>query len=421
MTPIETTSTTARPDRTEPRPRREARAESADFGGLFAQFAQSATLGAARNGSLSLGIGGGPGRGSPADAGDDGLPSRAQKLQPETAGSAPDRPSVRDQAAEGPVGAGSARSNAGEPRSQGTMAAVDRARGEGAGDTGRADATPGTGRGRGGETGAEGQQAGAAGDRSQARGAAVAGAVAAPGGLPGAGAAQAAKESSTAVSAVGAGGKASGAGQQGGGASLLLGGHSAARGTQATARTSRPQPAAPTAQQARAFGAQLMQGLGSALRRGRGEVTLRLRPETLGELRVRMQIKGSTVDAQFRPSTMQAHRLLEQSVDALRQSFEARGLQVGRIEIEPPSEGKEAPGGGHQPGHPDSPEGRLGPDSEGRSSRESAGDRTAGRAGGVGVREDEEDLALPMGLGSPGIVYSVADGAARILSIDALA
>lgn len=419
--PIETPSSTLQPDRIEPRPRREAPAEAADFGGLFAQFAQSATLGAARNGSLSLGIGGGPDRGTLAGAGGDGPPNPAQQLQQETAGSAPDRPSVREQAAEGPAGAGSARSNAGEPRSQGPTAAVDRARGEGAAGTGRADATPGAARGRDGATDAEGQQAGAAGDRSQARGAPVAGAVAAPGGPPGAGAAQAAKESSNAVSAVGAGGKASGAGAQNGGASLLPGGQSAARGTHATVRTSRPQPAAPTAQQTRAFGAQLMQGLGSALRRGRGEVTLRLRPETLGELRVRMQIKGSTVDAQFRPSTMQAHRLLEQSVDALRQSFEARGLQVGRIEIEPPSEGKEAPGGGHQPGHPDSPEGRLGPESEGRPSKESAGDRAAGHAGGVGPWEDEEEPALPMGLGSPGIVYSVADGAARILSIDALA
>ena len=420
MTPIETTTTT-QPDRIEPRPRREAQAQAADFGGLFAQFAQSATLGAARNGSLSLGIGGSAARGKLQDSGGNGPPSPAQQLPPETPDRAPDRPSVRGQAADGPAGARPARSDAGEPRSQGTTAAVDRARGEGAAGAGRAVATPGTAGGSAGATGAVGQQADAAGVRCQARGAVVAGAVTAPGGPPGAGAAQAAKESSNAVSAVGAGGKASGAGAQGGGASLLLGGQSAARGAHATARNGRPQSAAPTPQQTRAFGAQLMQGLGSALRRGRGEVTLRLRPETLGELRVRMQIKGSTVDAQFRPSTMQAHRLLEQSVDALRQSFEARGLQVGRIEIEPPSEGKDAPGGGQSPGHPDSPEGRLGPDSEGRPSKESAGDRAAGHAGGVGPREDEEEPAVSMGLGSPGIVYSVADGAARILSIDALA
>jgi hypothetical protein len=39
----------------------------------------------------------------------------------------------------------------------------------------------------------------------------------------------------------------------------------------------------------------------------------------------------------------------------------------------------------------------------------------------VGPRAEEEESAFSPGLGVPGIVYGVVDGAARILSIDALA
>ena len=138
---------------------------------------------------------------------------------------------------------------------------------------------------------------------------------------------------------------------------------------------------------------------------------------------MRLRVKGSTVDAHIRPSTAQAHRLLEQSVDALRHSFEARGLQVGRIEIEQPPAGREGHGDGTHHGNPSGPEGQFG---MGRESEErpedSAADGGARPAGGDDSRAEEaEETAMPEGYGRPGIVYGVADGAARIVMIDALA
>ncbi len=97
----------------------------------------------------------------------------------------------------------------------------------------------------------------------------------------------------------------------------------------------------------------------------------------------------------------------EQSVDALRHSFEARGLQVGRIEIEQPPASKDAPGGATHQGTPGSPEGQfgMGPEDEDRLSKESAAERIARTAGGREPREEEaEGRAVPDGYTSPGIV-----------------
>jgi len=180
----------------------------------------------------------------------------------------------------------------------------------------------------------------------------------------------------------------------------------------------------PTPQQTAAFRAQVARGLSAALRSGQGQVTLKLRPSTLGELQVRVQIKGSIVNAQIRPSTIEAHRLLEQSVGALRHSFEARGLQVGRIEIEQPPASKEGSGGATHQDQPSSQDGRfgMGRESEEHLSKDSAAGRATHGAGGIDSRADEaEEVVMSDGYGSPGIVYSVADGDARIVMIDALA
>ncbi len=174
----------------------------------------------------------------------------------------------------------------------------------------------------------------------------------------------------------------------------------------------------PSPQQSEAFRAQLMQGLSAALRQRRGQVTLRLRPDSLGELEVRLQVKGSTVNARITPSTVEAQRLLEQNIDSLRQSFEARGLQPGRIEVQPPTEGKDAHAGGGGPGGQDGLSGGGG--EERRSPEEPAGGRGAGGVPTARGWEGEEPAA-PERLGSPGVVYGVADGAARIVMVDALA
>lgn len=79
--------------------------------------------------------------------------------------------------------------------------------------------------------------------------------------------------------------------------------------------------------------AQALRGLTAAIRQGGGSVTLRLQPESLGDLRVRVDFGEGRVGATFQVESEQARQLLEQSLSHLRSALEARGLEVGRLDV----------------------------------------------------------------------------------------
>ncbi|MCC7389946.1 MAG: flagellar hook-length control protein FliK [Phycisphaerales bacterium] len=397
-----------------PRARRKGSASDADFGAFFAQFAQTTALGAARNGSMSLGVGRVRAQGSD--------PAPAQELPGVSADGAQGRPGLRSEEGAGASADGQRRGRTPAGESAEGGAARDRAaphdRASGGGERGE-QAPAGDGRTARGAEARNGNRAEGGAAKKDAGGAGAQPGVAAPlTSGAGAGAARVGapgNPQNPGVVGVGkAGGGAVGAGSAGGLFAELQ--SQAKRAAQApVARQAARQPGP---QQSEAFRAQLMQGLSAALRQGRGQVTLRLRPDSLGELEVRLQMKGSTVNARITPSTVEAQRLLEQNIDSLRQSFEARGLQPGRIEVQPPAEGKDAHAGGGGPGGQDGLLGGGGEDR--RSPEEPAGGRDAGGAPTARASEGE-DSAAPEGLGSPGVVYGVADGAARLVMVDALA
>lgn len=80
---------------------------------------------------------------------------------------------------------------------------------------------------------------------------------------------------------------------------------------------------------------QIVRGLALALRQGVGKVTLRLHPENLGQVVVRVKVEHGQVTATLSASDPVARRLLASSVDDLRAALEARGMSVERVEIEP--------------------------------------------------------------------------------------
>ena len=397
--------------------RRERSGAGVDFGDLFAHFAHQTTLGAARNGSFSLKIGGGAGAGTAAKA--------AQRLPKSAQNPAPDATSLRER---GDRLSDSMRESARGSRSlkvDSEGLAADRA-GPGASSSQRhADSTrgatdePAGGRpaddARAGQPAQKNHAANAGRNAAQSSDAATV----ATAGTPIVIKPEAARNAQIqAVQAVGKSGPTGQAPTAITGAGALSGNNANQAGSSKLARSPNH---AHAPKETAMFRAQLAQGLGAALRQGKGEVTLRLRPHSLGELQVRLHIRDGTVDAQIKPTTHQAHRLLEQSVEALRHAFEARGLQPGRIEIQSPPEGKEADSGG-QHAQPQGQEGQRGGGSEDRSPEESAdGERSGHAGGGPGAAGEEETAAAPDGYGSPGVVYSVADGAARILMVDALA
>ncbi|MBX3403548.1 MAG: flagellar hook-length control protein FliK [Phycisphaeraceae bacterium] len=84
---------------------------------------------------------------------------------------------------------------------------------------------------------------------------------------------------------------------------------------------------------AEAFAAQVSRGLAAAMSRGAGDVTLRLNPESLGFLRVKLEVRPEGVAARFEVSTDAARRLLEQNSETLRAALEARGWESAEIRV----------------------------------------------------------------------------------------
>lgn len=82
-----------------------------------------------------------------------------------------------------------------------------------------------------------------------------------------------------------------------------------------------------------AFAARVSRGLAAAISRGAGDVTLRLNPESLGFLRVRLEVRPEGVAARFEASTDAARRLLAQNSETLRAALEARGWESAEIRV----------------------------------------------------------------------------------------
>lgn len=144
--------------------------------------------------------------------------------------------------------------------------------------------------------------------------------------------------------------------------------------------------------------AQAVRGLAAALRQRNGTVTLRLAPESLGPLQVRLSVRDSQVTAEFRAESSQARDLLSQSTAQLRSAIEARGLTVHRIEVlRPEGDAERSPGdaGGGEP-------------RDGRGGDEPAADRSASerRSGFVrsesGPGDAEAFVGGSLGLASDG-------------------
>ncbi len=95
------------------------------------------------------------------------------------------------------------------------------------------------------------------------------------------------------------------------------------------------QPARHAVEQQQTTGVAL-KALGLALKQGGGEVTMKLAPEALGQVKVKLNVRETSIDATFTTTTASARRLLEASTDTLRDALEARGLRVDSIAVEGP-------------------------------------------------------------------------------------
>jgi flagellar hook-length control protein FliK len=79
--------------------------------------------------------------------------------------------------------------------------------------------------------------------------------------------------------------------------------------------------------------AQLERGLSAAMSSRDGVVTLRLAPEQLGPLKIRVSVEQGAVRASFEAGTAAAQRAVERSLDTLKDALLSRGLSVERLEV----------------------------------------------------------------------------------------
>jgi flagellar hook-length control protein FliK len=165
--------------------------------------------------------------------------------------------------------------------------------------------------------------------------------------------------------------------------------------------------------------------LSAALRQGGGAVTLRLQPENLGDLKIRLEMEAGKVAAQFRVETAQARQLLDETLGSLRTALEARGLEVQSLSVHVAERTNPAPEARGQPEH------SWDQGAGGRWSTVKGSQQNAGGGGGAahqhGARQRHGWSNAPGPAGTPpGPLDPVAgtlgaSGGAGLLRLDAVA
>ncbi|MCC6969240.1 MAG: flagellar hook-length control protein FliK [Phycisphaerales bacterium] len=186
---------------------------------------------------------------------------------------------------------------------------------------------------------------------------------------------------------------------------------------------------------------QVARGLATLLRHQGGRVTIRLTPETLGQIKINLKIEDARVWATFQPSSDASRDAINQSLASLRASLESRGLVVERLEVVPTDLAnfghslRDSNHQAHSPdgrGQPSDPNATGSP--SGSHSGAQSGDGGAGQGFGThrspGTSADGEQAQasdtelLPDSLGSAVIFMDESpseSGMARRLRLDAVA
>lgn len=143
-------------------------------------------------------------------------------------------------------------------------------------------------------------------------------------------------------------------------------------------------------------------GLSASLAQRGGTLTMRLLPDSLGAMRIQMDVQQGVVRVSMDVANAQAHRLLTDSLDTLRASLEARGLSVEKLGVTLTPSGHAAAaslgaganaGGSNSPGTGDPNSQRQ--DANGQFSQHDAGDgRSRSWLGG-----DQRNQERPGGAG----------------------
>ncbi len=90
--------------------------------------------------------------------------------------------------------------------------------------------------------------------------------------------------------------------------------------------------------------AQVQRGLASLMRSTNGEMTLRLTPQRLGELKIELKRSGEQLSVRLTTQNAEARDLLSSGTDELTQLLRAKGVDVERVHIEHQNENTQGQG-----------------------------------------------------------------------------
>jgi flagellar hook-length control protein FliK len=110
-------------------------------------------------------------------------------------------------------------------------------------------------------------------------------------------------------------------------------------------------PPAPVAQQTSfidrlrdAAGPELLRAANLVLRDGGGEIRLVLKPESLGSVRIRMNLVDNKIEGRIIVDSSTVKHVFDASVDALRRALTAEGFQTGSLQVSVGGQGADADG-----------------------------------------------------------------------------
>lgn len=101
----------------------------------------------------------------------------------------------------------------------------------------------------------------------------------------------------------------------------------------ATATSARPSASGAGAAQGDDAASAVSRGLSAAVLQKGGSLTIRLTPESLGQVRIDMQLERGSVAVRLEAATAAAHELLDSTLTMLRSSLESKGLSVERLSV----------------------------------------------------------------------------------------
>ena len=80
-------------------------------------------------------------------------------------------------------------------------------------------------------------------------------------------------------------------------------------------------------------GSELTRAAGIVLRDGGGEIRLVLKPESLGSVRLRLNLTDNTIDGKIIVDSPAVKHILERSIPGLTQALSAEGFQTGSLQV----------------------------------------------------------------------------------------